>query len=360
MVPLRVLVVDDAVVMRRLVSQIIDEDPDLCVAGTAANGRIALAKLNQVAPDAVVLDVEMPELDGLGTLRELRAVRPELPVIMFSTLTERGAATTLEAMALGASDYVTKPANMGSVTASIEQVRHQLVPRIKALCTASRGRPQARPAAPTRTPVTRPSGPRPRIDVVAIGASTGGPRALHDVLTGLPGDLSVPVVITQHMPPVFTRLLAERLDHACALTVREAVDGAVPRPGEVWIAAGDHHLEVHGSATAPVLAITDGPPENSCRPSVDVLFRSVAAVFGSHALAVVLTGMGQDGERGCEHLRAAGAPVLAQDEATSVVWGMPGAVARAGLADAVLPLGEMAAAISTRIAVHRSLITTKA
>lgn len=360
MAPLRVLVVDDAVVMRRLLTTVLEEAG--IVVATAANGRIALAKLPQTNPDAVVLDVEMPELDGLGTLRELRRTHRDLPVIMFSTLTERGAAATLDAMSLGASDYVTKPANVGSVNESIERVRTELVPRIKALCGhgVGDGRPAAPAAAapaaarPVAPASVLPSGTRPRCDLIAVGSSTGGPNALHELLTHLPGSLPVPVVITQHMPPVFTRLLAERLDNACELTVREAHEGAVIRPGEVWIAPGDHHLVLRQVDGRVELTLNQDPPENSCRPAVDVMFRSVCRTFGRRAMAVVLTGMGADGQRGCEHLRDAGATIVAQDEATSVVWGMPGAVARAGLADDVLPLADIAAAIVARTAVLRS------
>ena len=369
MAPLRVLVVDDAVVMRRLLTSVL-EDAGIVVA-TAANGLIALAKLPQTSPDAVVLDVEMPELDGLGTLRELRKTHRDLPVIMFSTLTERGAAATLDAMSLGASDYVTKPANVGSVNESIERVRTELVPRIRALCgrdgdvdgraEAPSGPAAASTAAPARPPAPArvlPAGTRPRCDLVAIGSSTGGPNALHEVLTRLPGSLPVPVVITQHMPPVFTRLLAERLDGACELTVREAHEGAVIRPGEVWIAPGDHHMVLRQVDGRVELAVNQDPPENSCRPAVDVMFRSVDRVFGRRAMAVVLTGMGADGQRGCEHLRDSGATIVAQDEASSVVWGMPGAVARAGLADDVVPLSEIAPAIVARTSVLRSSLRT--
>jgi two-component system chemotaxis response regulator CheB len=355
---LRVLVVDDAVVMRRLVSQVLEEDEDLTVV-TAANGRIGLSKLVQTSPDAVILDIEMPELDGLGTLRELRKTHPNLPVIMFSTLTERGASATLEAMSLGASDYVTKPANVGSVNESIERVRAELVPKIKALCERSRrvadGAPVAAPAVPRRPQPIDGGAAQQRVDLVAIGSSTGGPNALHEVLAALPAALPVPVVITQHMPPVFTRLLAERLDATCALEVREAAGGEVLRPGTVWIAPGDHHLVVRRVGVDAVLALDDGPPENSCRPAVDVMFRSVARTFGGRSLAVVLTGMGADGQRGAELLHDAGAAVLAQDEPTSVVWGMPGAVVRSGLADEVLPLPGVAEAITHRVALRRAV-----
>jgi len=355
--PLRVLVVDDAVVMRRLLSQVLEEDPGLTVI-TAANGRIALSKLVQASPDAVVLDIEMPELDGLGTLRELRKTHPRLPVIMFSTLTERGAAATLEAMSLGASDYVTKPANVGSVNESIERVRAELVPKIKALCERCRpeGRPEAAssPAGPRRAAPRSDAGPRQRVDIVAIGSSTGGPNALHAVLSALPGSLEVPVVITQHMPPVFTRLLAERLDATCELQVQEASGGERIGPGQVWIAPGDHHLEVRRAGGGVELALDDGPPENSCRPAVDVLFRSVARAYGGRALAIVLTGMGADGQRGAELLREAGSHVVAQDEVSSVVWGMPGAVVRAGLADEVVTLDDVPALITDHVALRRS------
>ncbi len=353
---IRVLVVDDAVVMRRLIGDVLAAEPDIEVV-TAANGRIGLAKLVQTSPDAVVLDIEMPELDGLGTLRELRTTHPKLPVIMFSTLTERGASATLEAMSLGASDYVTKPANVGSVNESMARVRAELIPKIRALCAAVR--PSSRPApssiagpapvAPPALSLRSPAIRRGPVEVVTIGASTGGPRALQEVLGALPATLAVPVVVVQHMPPVFTRLLAERLDASSSLSIREAAGGEALEPGVVWIAPGDHHLVVRRVGDRVVTALDDGPPENSCRPAVDVLFRSVAAAYGDRSLAVVLTGMGADGQRGAERLVDAGAEVLVQDEASSVVWGMPGAVARAGLATAVLGLTEVGPAISARV-----------
>jgi two-component system chemotaxis response regulator CheB len=240
-----VLVVDDSVVIRRLVTSVLDEDPDITVVGTAASGRIALAKLLQVAPDCVTLDIEMPDLDGLGTLRELRKTHPRLPVIMFSTLTERGAATTLDALALGANDYVTKPANVGSVPAALASVREQLVPKIKALCPLLRS---SAPAVPRLVPlIPAPAGgkaPSQRVDVLAIGSSTGGPDALTSLLPLLPASFPVPVVIVQHMPPVFTKMFAQRLDGKCALSVKEAEDGDVVAPGRVLIAPGDRHMEL--------------------------------------------------------------------------------------------------------------------
>ncbi len=352
---IRVLVVDDAVVVRRMVTDILSADPELEVVGVAANGRLALAKLDQLAPDLVTLDIEMPEMDGLETLVELRKLRPRLPVIMFSTLTERGASGTLEALARGASDYVTKPANVGSVTIAQARIREELIPKIKALCgRVSRPKPAVvPPAAPPRV------APRPLIpvrpEILAIGVSTGGPNALAEVIPALPAAFPLPVVIVQHMPPVFTRFLAERLNSTAALTVREGEDGALVEPGTVWIAPGNFHMVLRADGDRVRLALTQGPPENSCRPAVDPLFRSVAELYGARSLGVVLTGMGHDGMRGAEAIRAAQGQVLAQDEATSVVWGMPGAVVGAGLADRVLPLSQMAAELVQRSQAGRVL-----
>ena len=356
MAKIRVLVVDDAVVVRRIVTEVLSSDPDIEVVGTAANGRLALQKLAGLQPDLVTLDIEMPELDGLGTLVELRKSHPRLPVIMFSTLTERGASATLEALARGASDYVTKPANVGSVTLAQERVREDLVPKIKALCGRVVLAPRPAPAAP-RAPAPPVVAPRPalpqRVDLLAIGVSTGGPNALAAIIPALPADFPLPVVIVQHMPPVFTRFLAERLASTSRLAVREGEEGGVVEPGVVWVAPGSSHMVLTREGEALRLRLTQDPPENSCRPAVDPLFRSAAALVGSRTLALVLTGMGQDGLRGAEEIRKAGGVVLAQDEASSVVWGMPGAVVGAGLADTVLPLERLAAELTQRAGVGR-------
>ncbi|HLN26722.1 MAG TPA: chemotaxis response regulator protein-glutamate methylesterase [Gemmataceae bacterium] len=350
---IRVLVVDDAVVVRRMVTDVLAADPALEVAGTAANGRIALAKIPQVNPDIVTLDVEMPEMNGLETLAAIRKLYPLLPVIMFSTLTERGAATTIDALSLGANDYVTKPANVGSVAEALQCLRDQLVPKVKLWCTRmSRhdtvalrpGASFAYLAAPRKGAVQA-----PLVDALAIGVSTGGPNALSALLPQLPGDLPVPTFIVQHMPPVFTKLLAERLATQSALKVSEAVPGSEVRPGHVYVAPGDYHMVVKSEGVAKRIRTNQEPQENSCRPAVDVLFRSVVDVYGPGTLGVILTGMGQDGLRGCECIREVGGQILAQDEASSVVWGMPGFVARAGLADAVVPLGEVAGEIVRRV-----------
>ena len=338
---IRVLIVDDSTVVRRLLSDALSSDPALEIAGTASNGKIALDKLPQVCPDLVTLDIEMPDMDGLTTLTHLRKLYPRLPVIMFSTLTQKGAVDTLNALSLGASDYVTKPSNVGSVTAGIAAVKNDLIPKIKALCPFG-----ARVDTPTVRVTPPPSrlGLRPpeKVSLLAIGVSTGGPNALTELFKQLPGDFPVPIVIVQHMPPVFTRYLAERLSTVSPLTVYEARGGEVLRPGGAWLAPGNFHMALSPSAEGWITRLHQGPPENSCRPSVDVLFRSVAELAGAGSLAVVLTGMGQDGLRGCEAIHQAGGRVLAQDEATSVVWGMPGAVAGAGLADQILPLDRFA------------------
>ncbi len=349
---IRVLVVDDAVVIRRLVTNCLAESPDIEVVGTAANGQIALAKIEQVNPDLITLDIEMPVMDGLQTLAAIRKTHPKLPVIMFSTLTERGATATLDALALGATDYVNKPANVGSVGAAILRISEELIPKIKGLC---RRGPAALAGAPPRASaeVRKITESRPATlaaaKVLAIGVSTGGPNALSALLPGLARNFPAPIVIVQHMPPLFTRLLAERLATVSGLPAREGEEGTMLRPGEISVAPGGFHMEVKRAVDGVRLHTHEGPPENSCRPAVDVLFRSVAQVFGDRALAVVLTGMGQDGLRGSECIREAGGQVLAQDEASSVVWGMPGAVCQAGLAAKVLPLSGLAMEINRRV-----------
>jgi two-component system, chemotaxis family, protein-glutamate methylesterase/glutaminase len=279
-----------------------------------------------------------------------------VPIVMFSTLTERGASATLDALSAGANEYVTKPANVGSVSQSMESVREQLIPKIKALT----GRPvtlgPARTAAPPPPPPVAPrTGPGKRPAVLVIGSSTGGPEALARVLPMLPATLPVPVLLVQHMPPVFTRQFAQRLDRLSPLRVVEAADGSPLVPGTVHLAPGDHHLVVRPTAQGPRTGLNQGPPENFCRPAVDPLFRSAVAAYDGAVLGVVLTGMGSDGRVGAGQIRDAGGTVVAQDQATSVVWGMPGAVTQAGFADEVLPLGRIAEAIVRLLPVPRTV-----
>jgi two-component system chemotaxis response regulator CheB len=333
-----VLVVDDSVVVRRIMTNVLSADPDLRVVGTAASGRSALEKIEELKPEILILDIEMPEMDGLETLRHLRRLHPRLPVIMFSTLTERAAAATLEALSLGARDYVTKPGNTAGAATTLETVRSQLVPKIKALVPRAPRTPQPAPALADR----RSARPGPH-ELLVIGASIGGPDAVAAVVRALPGDLPVPVAIVQHMPPIFTRLFAQRMDRMSGLAVVEGQPGMRLEPGLVVVAPGDSHLLVADGRRGPVVETNQEERQNGCRPAVDVLFRSAAVVFGDRVLACLLTGMGQDGLHGSRRLRAAGAEIVVQDEATSVVWGMPGAVATAGLADRVLPLPRIAA-----------------
>lgn len=336
------LVVDDSVVIRRLVTDALAADKQIEIVGTAQNGRVALEKVKELTPDVVSMDIEMPEMNGIEAVRALRRTHPRIPVIMFSTLTERGAAATLDALAAGASDYVTKPSNVGSISEGQRSIREQLIPRIKALTGARRLAGAHEAARPPLPPTAREGRSRTgAFGVLAIGSSTGGPDALAEVLTTLPADLPVPVVVVQHMPPVFTRLLAQRLDASCRVRVREATDGDALAPGNVLIAPGGTHMEVRRQGTSHVVRLTEDPPENFCRPAVDVLFRTVSSVYGESVLGMVLTGMGRDGERGATVIRKAGGEVVVQDEATSVVWGMPGAVASSGQADRILPLDRL-------------------
>ena len=349
---IRVLIVDDSVLVRRMVSNALSSHPQLEVVGVAANGHIALAKIPQINPDAVLLDVEMPEMDGLETLVAIRKTYPRLLVVMFSSVTERGAAVTLDAIALGATDYVTKPANMSSKEAVMGYLRDQLIPKIRELCA---GKSNSLPTAvhpqvsPRQQLPNFPTSALPRVEIVAIGVSTGGPNALMAILPAFAANLPVPLLIVQHMPPLFTKRLAERLDGNCQIQVAEGFSGAILQPGQAWIAPGDFHMIVERESTRAHLRTHQEPPENSCRPAVDVLFRSVAKTYGAGTLAVVLTGMGQDGLHGCKCIREAGGQVLVQDEASSVVWGMPGRVANAGLADRVLPLSQLASEIIHRL-----------
>jgi two-component system chemotaxis response regulator CheB len=350
---IRVLIVDDSVIVRRILASALAEDPSIEVVGAAPNGRLALAKVPLLSPEVIILDVNMPEMDGLETLLHLRKTYPSIKTIMFSSETERGAAVTLEALARGASDYLKKPDRL-----SDEETRVQfagiLSSRIRALVGgAPKAEADSKPIP--RGPLTpRKTRRLARLDVLAIGGSTGGPAALSTLLASLGQDFPVPIVIVQHMPPTFTRLLAERLTEKTSFRVREAIAGEKLQAGDAWVAPGDWHMTVERRTNDLVLALNQDAPRNSCRPAVDVLFESVARAYGSRTLAVILTGMGRDGFEGCKALKATGAKVLAQDEASSVVWGMPGYVARAGLADGVLGIDALGEEISRLIFMTRA------
>jgi two-component system chemotaxis response regulator CheB len=352
---IRVLVVDDSVVIRRLITHALEEDRELEVVGVAANGSIALQRIPQLNPDVLTLDIEMPEMDGLETLRRVRRAYPHLRVIMFSTLTERGAAVTLEALTLGADDYVTKASNEGSLDRSMAHLREELIPKIKQFFhmpaqrqSATMAKTQFAGAQSLSRVMPVWQGVRVQPRVVVIGVSTGGPTALAAILPQLPADFQLPVLIVQHMPPLFTRLLAERLHTSCRLPVEEASQGACVNAGRILIAPGDFHLKVGLSGGAVQVRLDQSPPQNFCRPAVDALFSSIAEAYCGAVIAVILTGMGHDGLHGAEILRARGASILAQDEASSVVWGMPGAVVNAGIADRVLPLDQIVPEILRR------------
>jgi two-component system chemotaxis response regulator CheB len=344
---IRVLVVDDSVVIRRLVTNALEKDPLIELVGTASNGSIGMQRIQQLNPDVITLDIEMPEMDGLEMLRRIRHEFPHLRVIMFSTLTERGAAKTLEALTLGADDYVAKGSQQGSLDNSIARLREEMIPKVRQFfrlpeqhSVAAPKETVHAPASPERSaPLQRTMKMRPK--AVVIGVSTGGPTALGAILPALPANFPLPILIVQHMPPLFTRLLAERINATCKLPAEEATHDSPVEPGKILIAPGDFHMKVASNGNGVRVLLDQGPRQNSCRPAVDALFTSAGEVYGGAVLAAVLTGMGQDGLRGAGILKALGATVLAQDEASSVVWGMPGAVAEAGFADRVLPLDEV-------------------
>jgi two-component system chemotaxis response regulator CheB len=362
---IQIMIVDDSLVVRKVLTNVLSSDPDLAIAGWASNGRLALAKLQTLRPDIILLDFEMPEMNGLETIPEIRKILPHTPIVMFSTLTERGAEATLDALALGASDYVAKPSNQ-NMAATSEAIHRDLVPKIKALCHFTARVQNTVPGvsapivAPRRPAIRFHAGPlhSAQLKIITIGVSTGGPDALARLLPSFPANFPLPVVIAQHMPAVFTMLLAKRLATKCAIPVRECQPGDLLGPSCVWIAPGDYHIIVQHDKKRIRLGTHQGPRENFCRPSVDVLFRSVAAVYGANALGVILTGMGQDGLKGCEALCAAGGSVIVQDEASSVVWGMPGFVARAGLAEKILPLDQICGEVLRRVAAQPSLQLT--
>jgi two-component system chemotaxis response regulator CheB len=347
--PIRVLVVDDSAFMRRVIGEAIASQADMQLAGVAINGLDALLKVEQLKPDVVTLDVEMPEMDGLTALRHLMARYPR-PVVMLSSLTQEGAATTLRALSIGAVDFVAKPS--GSISLDFHKVREDLVHKIR---IAAGARVQSRPASPTSTPApTRPAAPaRPVLSsrvgferLCLIGSSTGGPRALGTVVPGLQRDGRTAYVIVQHMPAGFTKSLAERLDASSELSVLEASAGQRLAADTILVAPGDHHLRLSASG---VVELDEGPRVHGVRPSVDVALESVAQHFAARSVVAILTGMGVDGGDGALSVRNAGGYVLAEDESTCVVWGMPRAVVERGAADKVVPLDAMAEAITAAL-----------
>lgn len=336
--PLRVMVVDDSAVARKAMSEALEPMPGLHLVATAPNGRIALAKLAQESVDLCLVDLEMPEMDGIAFVTALRRKHPEVRILIVTASSQLSRKRAVEALTLGATELLLKPEGEGGGYAhQVLALRERLSPHLAALARRQvASRPLPRPA-------TQPN-KRPRL--LAIGVSTGGPEALAKLLPALPGHFPWPIAIVQHMPPGFTQALAQRLAGVCALAVKEAEHGEALAPGKVLIAPGGQHLEIAQEGTQLVALLTQDPPESSCRPSVNVLFRSAAKATQGATLGLVLTGMGHDGSAGGRVLKAEGGSLWAQDQASSVVWGMPGGVVQAGLADQVLPLEEMADALS--------------
>ena len=368
---IRVLVADDSAVVRGLVARWIGE-AGFTLVGTASNGRIAIEMMAKHDPDVVLLDIEMPELDGTTALPRMLAMSPSVQVVMMSTLTTRNADISLKCLALGAVDYIAKPESSRGVTTS-DVFRAELIERVRVFGAArARTRRPASAPAPTAYPTpaapaaqAAPAAPRPATPftlrpkvrnrttprALLIGSSTGGPRAVGEMLEGI-GTAALrrlPVLIVQHMPPIFTAVFAEHLTTRTGIQAAEGKPDERIEPGRIYVAPGGRHMGLVPGPNGPVIKLTDGPPVNFCRPAVDVLFKDAAVVFGAATVTVILTGMGSDGTNGARALTEAGGPVLAQDEATSTVWGMPGSVARAGLAEAVLPLSELATALRAMI-----------
>ncbi len=343
-VPCKVLIVDDSAVVRQMLSEILASDPGIEVVGTAADPLLAREKIKRLAPDVITLDVEMPRMDGLAFLENLMRLHP-LPVVMISSLTERGADTTLQALALGAVDFVSKP--KFDVARGLQAYAEEIIGKVK-MAARSRVRTLARPITPRITlDAVAPATPARNIQfrttdrLIAIGASAGGTEALRVVLEGMPADAPA-VVLTQHLPATFSTPFAERLDRHSAMSVREASDGEAVLPGHAYLPPGGKHLRVIRDGARWRCRVDDGPAVNRHKPAVDVLFRSVAESAGGNAIGAILTGMGDDGARGLLELRNAGAPTLVQDEATSVVWGMPGAAYKLGAAEEMVPLERIA------------------
>lgn len=349
----RVMVVDDALVIRGLISRMIDAAPGMEVAVSVNNGQKAIDALKDHEIDVVILDIEMPVMDGLTALPRIIEAAPGIQVLMASTLTLRNAEISLRAMELGAADYIPKPSSGGEIRSG-EDFQRDLIAKVRSLGHAARRQRRAlrvrtTPAAARPLP-PKPASPPPSLretkafkpDVIAIASSTGGPQALATVLRKLPASVRQPILITQHMPATFTRILAEHLGKIAGRPCAEAVDGEPVQAGSIYIAPGDHHMVVERKDRL-VLHLNQDPPENFCRPAADPMLRSLVAACGRNLLAVVLTGMGSDGKKGCEAVVAAGGQVIAQDEDTSVVWGMPGAVSKAGLCSAILPAQDIGA-----------------
>lgn len=345
--PVSVMVVDDSAIVRGLITRTLKGDPRIDVVASCSNGEMAVVQAAKRALDVVILDIEMPVMDGLTALPKLQQANPGARIIMASTLTQRNAAVSLRAMALGAADYIAKPTT-DRLNAN-EEFHRDLIHKVIALGQAKKPKSgpgaTAQPAAKFNVVARGKSMRPPRI--IAIGSSTGGPQALLTLLGALSPKVSCPIVIAQHMPATFTAVLAQHIERASGRPTSEAANGMEIKPGHIYLAPGDYHFEVVREGAGFAARLSQTPPQNFCRPSVDPLFHSVAQLFGADSCAIMLTGMGSDGCGGSKAIAAAGSPVIAQDEATSVVWGMPGAVAQAGICSAILPLPKIAGHVAS-------------
>ena len=352
--PIRVLICDDSVVARRILKDTLEASSGIEIVGLAPTAALAIQKISQVVPDLLILDVEMPEMDGIEAVTQIRKSWPRLPVIMCSSLTERGADATLRAIAAGASDYIAKPSTLGGGGAAFGT---ELLAKVRALCGSRGTQPAptrfARPAA--AAPVAITTRRRDPFTVLAIGSSTGGPNALATLFSNMPRTLPVPIFITQHMPPMFTRMLAERLTATSGFPVVEATDGERVESGKAYVAPGNYHMTVVKDGTLVRIALNQDPQENSCRPAVDVMFRSLANVYGMGVLAAVLTGMGHDGTRGAQSVASAGGQILVQDAHSCVVPSMPTSVATAVAVDGVFPIERIGAELVSRLMRNRTV-----
>ena len=352
----RILVVDDSAIVRGIITREIESNPDLKVVAAASNGELAIGMLQRHAIDVIILDIEMPVMDGITAIPKLKAVDPGVQIIMASTLTLKNAEISLKAMSLGAADYIPKPST-DQISAGVD-FKKDLVDKVRIYAAIARRRgvrltageknfiPKPHlPKSAESTKYALKSMPQQKPDIIAIGSSTGGPQALLVVIKEMGASLPQPVLITQHMPPSFTAILSEHITRQCGVICQEGKDGEVIKPGHYYVAPGDFHMTVHRAGAVSTLKLQKDPPENFCRPAVDPMLRSIVNAFGKAVLTIILTGMGSDGCKGCQSVVDAGGAVLAQDEPTSVVWGMPGAVANAGLCSAILPLDAIGATV---------------
>ncbi|MBN2062675.1 MAG: chemotaxis response regulator protein-glutamate methylesterase [Deltaproteobacteria bacterium] len=359
---LRVLVVDDTVVYRKVVGDALSDLPGVEVVGTASNGKIAMSKIDSLRPDILTLDIEMPEMSGLDVLKEMKSMAPHVEAIVISTLTHKSGELTMKALELGAFDFITKP-EKGCMEENRKEIKRAIAPMLKAFCRHKEIKDILKGnSSGSETKINRRSSTvngimermrtiagkkRVKAEIIGIGVSTGGPRALADMLPMIPSDFSVPILIVQHMPPIFTKSLAMNLDSKCAFDVKEAVDGEPVKGNTALIAPGGKQMKVAAGAdgTSRIIRITDDPPENSCRPSVDYLFRSIARYYVGRSTGVIMTGMGSDGTQGLKLMKRSGSYIIAQNEETCVVYGMPKEPIEIGLVDAVVPLERIASEI---------------